>query len=94
MDNLVEKVMNEFEDYLYCNIPMMLIYVNDEEYEKGIVNRDNIFNKIDAIHDFLLKNKYTLLDADTLKEYLYMRYYLDIHEWNLILNIPIEQRII
>lgn len=94
MSLLVEKVMSEFEDFLYYNIPAMLINVNLHNYEEAAIIRDSIFNKVDEIIEFLLKNKYTTLDFDELTEVLYTRYYIDIHEWNIFLNVPIEQRVI
>ena len=91
---MVEKIMFNFEDYLYDLVPKMLIHVNNDRFEEAIIIRNQIRKKINQIYQLLLNNSYSLMESADLSDELYILYYAYINEWNDILNIPMAQRIL
>jgi hypothetical protein len=89
---LVEDVMYKFEDYLDNIIPLLIIRVENEEFEEAVKIKKDIDNKINNLVKFIIKNELSLLKEEDIEIELYKRKHNYMNEWYDVFNIEENKR--
>jgi hypothetical protein len=89
---LVDDVMYKFEDYLDNIIPVLIIRIENEEFEEAARIKNNIDKKISNLVKFILKNKLSLLIEEDIKNELYKRKHNYMNEWYDVFGIDESKR--
>lgn len=88
----IENIMDKLEEYLRDRTLLLVASVEDENFEFSQILKDEIDKKINDISKFLIENKYTTLDHQSVVYQLEKRKNYHMTEWYDILEIDSGKR--
>lgn len=89
----IENIMDKLEEYLRDRTLILVASIEDEEYEFSQILKDEIDRKVSDISKFLIDNKYTTLDYDSVLFQMNRRKHQHMNEWYEILEVDERKRV-
>lgn len=88
----IETIMEKWEEWLRDRTLLLVVSVEDENYEMSQILKDEIDKKVNELSRFIQESKLTTLDQQSVIDQLTKRTYLYMKEWYDILDVPDEKR--
>jgi hypothetical protein len=88
----VEDITDKLDNYLDEMAPLLILNIENENYEMAASIRDDINSKITKVKNYIIKNSLTKLSEVDLQHQLEMRKHLYLTDWYELFNIDENRR--